>query len=97
MANDAPKAHKICVKLFRIFSFAPLPQAHKSHGSDECRRRKQLSEAAAQPFRRCRDLGGETFQKAFVNRAGSVYSERDSPRLIGSRGAIEWRIDALVP
>ena len=48
-------------------------------------------------FERCHDLGGETFQKAFVNRAGSVYSERDAPRSSGSRGVIEWRIDALVP
>jgi hypothetical protein len=43
------------------------------------------------------DFGGKTHQKAFVNQAGSVHGERDTPCSNGSRGALERRIDALVP
>ena len=41
------------------------------------------------------DLGGETFQKAVVNRAGSVRCERDAPSSSGSRGGLERQIGAF--
>jgi len=43
------------------------------------------------------DLGGETPEKRFVNRAGNVHGERDTPCSIDARGALELEIDALIP
>jgi hypothetical protein len=42
------------------------------------------------------DFCGETPEKRFANRAGSVHVERDTPRARGSCGALERRV-ALVP
>jgi hypothetical protein len=42
------------------------------------------------------DLGGETPEKRFVIRAGSVHDERDTPCSIDARGALELEIDAPI-
>ena len=41
------------------------------------------------------DLGSETPEKGFADRAGSVHGERDAPHSSGAGGALERQVDTF--